>query len=225
MSINSPLDWPVSWNRAGFRRTSNFEAKTLRYPTLLERVKHLHRQFGLWGCREIRITGHFEFRVGYQLTRPNRDERRALRRAAKQDPGVAVSFERRSGDGWTKGHVGCDTYQNLWENVHALALAIGALRAVDRYGLTQLTGRIDAALAALPAFNWRAALQPFLPGELHVALLAEPLLVDRLRVVQRHLHFNYHPDRARDVGEVERADRWCRIQEALEAAAAEIGRG
>jgi hypothetical protein len=49
-------------------------------------------------------------------------------------PGVIISFDSKK--------VGpcsfpCDTYDSYEHNIHAIALALGALRAVDRYGVTK----------------------------------------------------------------------------------------
>jgi hypothetical protein len=52
--------------------------------------------------------------------------------AAPREPGVIVSFTGKSGE----LSFPCDTYQSWQHNLHAIALALEALRAVDRYGVT-----------------------------------------------------------------------------------------
>lgn len=68
-------------------------------------------------------------------------EGRPYAQARSQHPGVIVSFTKRVR---TKTGVSrfplsfpCDTYQTWESNLRAIALALRALRAVDRYGVTQ----------------------------------------------------------------------------------------
>lgn len=49
-----------------------------------------------------------------------------------QDPGVRIAFESKHGPLVYQ----CDTYDGWKENVRAIALGLKALRAVDRYGIT-----------------------------------------------------------------------------------------
>lgn len=61
--------------------------------------------------------------------------------------GVEVSFEARGGRRVT---FHTDAYPSVHANLHAIALGLEALRAVDRYGITE-TGEQYAGFAMLPA--------------------------------------------------------------------------
>jgi hypothetical protein len=54
-------------------------------------------------------------------------------RAAPHDPGVILSFTSKAG----AVSFPCDTYKDYMDNLHAIALSLVALRAVDRYGVTR----------------------------------------------------------------------------------------
>lgn len=63
-----------------------------------------------------------------------------------EDPGVAVWLE-------VNGElrcICCDEYRQLRENIRAVGLTLGALRAVDRYGATMLDQVLGSVVAALP---------------------------------------------------------------------------
>jgi hypothetical protein len=66
--------------------------------------------------------------------------------ARLDDPAVILSFQ----STWGPLRYGCDTYGNHEANVRAIALALEALRAVDRYGVTK-RGEQYAGWKALPA--------------------------------------------------------------------------
>lgn len=56
-----------------------------------------------------------------------------LSRALPSEPGVIVSFTGKTGE----LSFPCDRYKSWEDNLRAIALALQALRAVDRYGVTQ----------------------------------------------------------------------------------------
>lgn len=64
-----------------------------------------------------------------------------------QHPGVILSFKKQDGERFQKDgkwfinltpvSFPCDTYYHIEHNIHAIALSLAALRAVDRYGVTK----------------------------------------------------------------------------------------
>lgn len=66
--------------------------------------------------------------------------------ATTRHPGVIVSFTCPHGP----LSYPCDTYLNMWCNIRAISLAMSALRAVDRYGVTK-RGEQYKGWKALPA--------------------------------------------------------------------------
>src|SRR5205807_9216809 len=67
------------------------------------------------------------------------------RGARPSDPAVIVSFDSRVGP----LRYGCDTFSTHDDNLRAIALALEALRAVDRYGVTK-RGEQYQGWSALP---------------------------------------------------------------------------
>lgn len=68
--------------------------------------------------------------------------------ARPHDPAIIISFESRHGP----LRYGCDTYDDHLANLRAIALALEALRAVDRYGVTK-RGEQYQGWKALPAMS------------------------------------------------------------------------
>ena len=66
--------------------------------------------------------------------------------AKPDDPGIVISFESKHGP----LRYGCDTFNDWKANLRAIVLALEALRAVDRYGVTK-RGEQYQGWKALPA--------------------------------------------------------------------------
>lgn len=71
--------------------------------------------------------------------------------ARPQDPAIIVSFESKHGP----LRYGCDTFTEWVDNLRAIALALEALRAVDRYGVTK-RGEQYKGWLALPSTTMSA---------------------------------------------------------------------
>lgn len=118
------------------RKNSTFKAAHSSTMRLLDReLSHL-------GARKVVI----------QLALSERDIRldgRPLADSRPNHPGVIISFEKPGERYWDKAannyrerpatalNFPCDTYASWKENMRAIALALEALRRVDRYGVTQ----------------------------------------------------------------------------------------
>jgi hypothetical protein len=132
-----PVVWP-SGNRtpASARAYSRFKASYSATLNLL--------------VRELRYLGVYQgdtvvFETGFQEHEIRLDG--LPRRGAKPaDPAIILSFESRYGP----LRYGCDTYATHDANLRAIALALEALRAVDRYGVTK-RGEQYQGWKALPA--------------------------------------------------------------------------
>lgn len=112
--------WPGKLLRWDQRRRSQFSASWPKTITLLGReLGHLHAKAIVlqvaMGERDIRLDGY---------PRAN---------ARAEHPGVILAFESRHGP----LQYAVDTYDNWKDNIRAIALALEALRAVDRYGVTR----------------------------------------------------------------------------------------
>ena len=112
--------WPLKPTPASSRKRSQFQSTWSKTVDLLE------RELGLLGAKNVVIEADCEpseVRIDGNL-RAN---------AKLRGPGVVVSFD------CSKGAMlfPCDTFTDWQANVRGIALALEALRAVDRYGVTQ----------------------------------------------------------------------------------------
>jgi hypothetical protein len=121
-------------------------------------------------------------------------------------PGVIVSFESRHGP----LRYATDAYEQRWSgslpgwqaNVRAIALSLGALRAVDRYGVSK-TGEQYAGWSALPAaraqgsewFTTDAEALAWMAGAAAETGIGTEVSTDRL---YKALARRMHPDRGGD---------------------------
>jgi hypothetical protein len=138
--------------------------------------------------------------------------------ARPKSPGIIVSF-----DTPRRGRLAfpCDTYHFWQENVHAVAVTLEKLRAVDRYGVQQ--GAQYAGFKQLPATT-----APTMTANAAAATLAayHPLLTaadvvrdfDHARVAWRVARGKTHPDAGGTVGD------WHTVETAGRVLAAHFGR-
>jgi hypothetical protein len=130
-----PAVWPTGQRTPPEQRQhSRFKAP---YSRTLEQLQH-----------ELRLLDAVEpvvLEAGFQ---PHEIRMDGLPRkgARPGDPAVIVSFDSRVGP----LRYGCDTFWSHEDNLRAIALALEALRAVDRYGVTK-RGEQYTGFAALPS--------------------------------------------------------------------------
>lgn len=103
------------------RRWGTFKAG---WPATLELLERELRHLGVYPGDQVTIE------AGYQ-TWEIRQDGMPRANAKPNDPAVIVSFQSNHGP----LRYGCDTYRRHEANVRAIALALEALRAVDRYGV------------------------------------------------------------------------------------------
>ena len=193
ITCRSLAAWPVKPTPPSGRRRSQFQATWSKTVDLLE------KELGLLNARnvvieadcetsEIRIDGH-------------------LRANAKlRGPGVVVSFDSAKG----ALRFPCDTFTDWQANVRGIALALEALRAVDRYGVTQQAeqyrgwtalpdlregrspdtrnARVNAAMWLEHLCNWHRVYSRPTTDQ----LLNDP---EKRRYVRKELSVLLHPDR------------------------------
>lgn len=110
--------------------------------------------------------------------------------AKPEHPGVILNIETRTGP----LSFPCDTFTNWQDNLRAIALALEALRKVDRYGVTQ-TGQQYAGWKQLPSAGAPApGGQSADDAELHLRLAAGDKN-SPLDKVYRAARARAHPDR------------------------------
>lgn len=196
------VDWPGS---RGLRRNS--ERKRPTFITNFDRVRqHLQRELAHLGAREFII----------ELALDGADIRMdGMPRAGSspRHPGCVVSFNSKHGP----LRYPCDTYTEWVGNLRAVSLAMEALRAVDRYGVSS-AGEQYRGWTALPA--------PDTNGEMGTAAAIDFLKqfyalngapnIDQFRAAYKCAALRLHPDVPG--GDAEKFKRLQAAKRALEAA-------
>lgn len=126
-------------------------------------------------------------------------------------PGVILAFTHRQAGGL---RYPCDTYDHWEANVRAIALALQALRAVDRYGVTK-RGEQYSGWKAIPA-STSATLTPTIAADMLARMTGRQqtdILRDRqvFESARRSALGASHPDRTNG-----NADQFNRATEAIE---------
>lgn len=130
-----PLTWPDGQppTPAGARRTSAFKSKDRDFNR--RKIKH-----------ELLLMDATEIIVSCNLV-PRGDVLREEANLTKgASPGVAVYFNR-------KGRpfvFACDMFLSVGENLRAVALTIQSLRAIQRYGVSEMLEKAFTGFTALP---------------------------------------------------------------------------
>lgn len=100
------------------------------------------------------------------------------------DPGVAVYFERNG-----RQYVfACDTFTRFLHNLRAVGMTVGALRAIQRYGATEMLEQAFTGFAALPAAHRERSWWEILG-------VAKDASLEGIVEAHRRLVLVHHPDR------------------------------
>lgn len=131
-SYRSPLQWPSGWKRTDQPGRSPFrvEARVA--------MAHLLEELARLGARDVVI---------YTNQRANKDGTLSLSRQTIFDRGVAVNFTRKG----VPTVLACDQFDEIHDNIRAIGRTIESMRAIERYGASDMMDRAFTAFAALPA--------------------------------------------------------------------------
>ena len=163
MIFRSPLEWPAGVARARVQQPSPFSKNPDKIRQALE------GEVGRLGASSPVLSCNLKMR---QDGRPY-----ATDRGLVHDPGVALYFAYRG-----KQHcMACDRYEAVYDNMHALALTIEALRGIERWGSSEMQARTFQGFGALPPPEepWHEILQVRADSPLEVAEAAYKALAKR----------------------------------------------
>lgn len=139
-----PLAWPLGWKRTPFPRRARYK---LTFGRALDELVH---ELRLMASDDIVVSTNIEPRLN-GAPRTSAPEPR--------DAGVAVYWTDAEGRARV---MACDAWDCTRANVRAVAVAIAALRQIERSGASQLLERAFTGFAALPAdagaSPWRTVL-------------------------------------------------------------------
>ncbi|MEL6280635.1 MAG: hypothetical protein AAFR28_17390, partial [Pseudomonadota bacterium] len=139
MSIAAPLQWPEGWPRHKGPRDHGhrFAPRGQRELTLAAATDGLFDELDKLGATAITVSMNIE------STRPLSRQKRA------EDPGVSVFFTR-GGKPMTMAQ---DRFDTVAANARSLALAVGAMRAIDRHGGGVIAERAFEGFVGVPALK------------------------------------------------------------------------
>jgi len=188
-----PLTWPAGWKRTRARMKTPFREHSLDSAT-----RYLMNEIRLLGGTKVVLSTNIPIRKdglpysGYRQP---------------DDVGAAIYFVR-------KGRPQCvanDQYRKVEDNVYALARTVEAIRAIERWGSSEMLDRAFTGFTALPA---PANMEP--PQEWWQVLeqSAQPprtaAWFEQMNSTRRELLRKYHPD----VGDVPDSSRAAKINAA-----------
>lgn len=128
-----PLCWPFGYKRTVIRKTSAFKQ------TMDAAQRFLRDEIQRLGGRKLIISTNIPVRNDGGMYS-------AYMSKKLDDPGVAIYFEYKG----KEISMCCDQYERIWENVYALGKGIEALRAMERWGVSDFLDRAFTGFAALP---------------------------------------------------------------------------
>lgn len=173
-----PLQWPEGWERTALsaRRTAPYKVAHD------QAMREMLRELELMGARRSSIVVSSNVPV-------TKDGTPYAKHAVPEDPGVAVYWNDAK---FGELVVACDKWNRLHANVRAIGLALGALRAIERAGASQILNRAFSAFGALPASvvvpEKRVWWEVFGFTQEMVGLLTMPMVEARYRELAKKLH-------------------------------------
>ena len=178
-----PPIWPSGERTVSYRRRSpNFKASWTKT------IDQLEREIRALGARSAVLEAGFR-------EQDIRNDGYPRASARPNDPAVIVDFESKYGP----LRYGCDTFTTYEANLRAIALALEALRLVDRYGVTKRGEQYK---------GWLALEEHTVSQEEAEQFLLTYGSRDNLRGAYRAAAMVLHPDKGGS------PDEWARLQNA-----------
>lgn len=128
-----PLAWPSGWPRTE-NRERNYHFKM----TEGAMVEHLYGELDRLGATDIVVSSNMQVRL---------DGRPLSKQRMAEDPGVAVYFKLNG----VQECIPCDKWDQTITNLHAVGLAIEAIRGMARWGTGTMVEAAFRGFAELPA--------------------------------------------------------------------------
>jgi len=176
-----PLQWPHGWPRTPVSKRTRSKYK-VGFVLALEQLRNSLRLLGAHTSTIIVSTNVPLRRDG----QPYADETRF------DDPGVAVYWSTSTHSGQM---IACDRWTLVHENIHAIGMAVDALRAIERAGASQILERAFSAFGALPASQDAPVKRPWWDVLMFPKELLGALTMPVVEARYRELAPKAHPDR------------------------------
>lgn len=166
-----PLFWPEGW-----KRIPGHQRKDSPFAVTFDTARNdLFRQLEKLGAKRAILSTNIPVRL---------DGIPYATQTNPSDPGVALYFEYKG----ASQCFACDKFKTVLENIRAIGLTIASIRAIERYGASEMMERAFRGFTALPQTNaqhWREILD--LPRDGAVS-------VDQVESQFRSLVKVMHPD-------------------------------
>ena len=207
-----PLCWPSDWKRT----LADGRTRQGRYKVGLSKaLDHLLGELRKMGAQAIVISTNIPARL---------DGKPYAGASEPRDPGVAVYWQEKR---WWNGEyieipkvIACDKWNQVVDNVHAIGLAVQALRALERSGASEVSDRAQAAIGMLPQDTTKCPWWEVLGVDVEM-WRSRPTKTERLNEVdEKHVALTkvHHPDLGGDT------EMMAEINRARDEAYEEIGR-
>jgi hypothetical protein len=167
-----PLDWPI-----GSRRTPPDRRVYGQFKQTADTSRRfLLSELSRLGASGVVISSNVPLKSDGQM----RSDYAARSLRMDEDPGVAVYFT-------LKGKsrvICCDRYNAVWKNVYAIALAVEAMRGIERWGVTDF---IDRAFEGFTKLLTTPYQDPWIILEIPIGS-SEKDIDQAFKAKARHLH-------------------------------------
>lgn len=140
----APLAWPIDWPRTPFPGSSRYKGRFEGASAFVRARDGVMRNLKLMGVR--RDTDAI---ISTNVPLRNDGLPYATFREPPDGSGVAV-YWLKSYSNETPKVIACDRWKKVWENLHAVELALEAMRQLERTGATQIIERAFQGFKALP---------------------------------------------------------------------------
>lgn len=168
-----PLQWPAAWPR-----TERPQRAAFKTPLAAAR-EELRTELRRLGATNVVISTNIIV---------NADGTYRSKQRVPDDRGVAVYFKLRGEEQCFP----CDRWSQVEDNLHAIALSIGALRGLDRWGAKEMVNAAFRGFKALPA---SAIVTPFTAKPWHEVLEVSPTAsAETIRAAYKSHLLKAHPD-------------------------------
>ena len=172
----SPLHWPSGWQRTRSPKRSSFGVGNSK-PSIARATDNLLRQLRIMGATAPVLSSNLRLK---------NDGTPYSNQREPDDRGIAVYFTYQG----QQRVIACDSYDRCACNIFAIAKTVDAMRAIDRWGCSEILARAFTGFTALPQSA----------SDSHHEAWWEVLGVDKtcseatLKKAYRDLAKVYHPD-------------------------------
>lgn len=173
---NYPLSWPDGWARVpSYKRKSATFSRYGDRLTIQSGLNRVLQQLELMGIRkdDILVSTNVPTRLDGL---PRSDQRKP------SDPGVAVYWRKKQDA--PMQCMAIDIYDEVADNLGAVAATLAALRAIERHGGAQVQERSFRGFTALPGGqrSWREVM------DIPAGFVTKEVVEERFRCLARKLH-------------------------------------